>query len=124
VGVILGAVTSDFPQEDGVAERVSVRAISNEEGQRLLRMVRRSSGCRPYTCDALGLHREAAAGIPGTAVAPPLWRRTGRTGVPTLSAPLRAGERAVGVLTVRRRLGDVGGFGAESGQMLTPSPAT
>jgi len=27
-----------------MAERVSVRAISNEEGQRLLRMVRRSSG--------------------------------------------------------------------------------
>lgn len=32
MGVILGAVTSDFPQEDGVAERVSVRAINNEEG--------------------------------------------------------------------------------------------
>jgi len=27
-----------------MAERVSVREISNEEGQRLLRMVRRSSG--------------------------------------------------------------------------------
>jgi hypothetical protein len=33
-----------FPQEHEMAERVRVREISNDEGNRLLRMVRRDSG--------------------------------------------------------------------------------
>src|SRR5918994_3294168 len=42
---MLAAVPScSSPREAAVAERVSVRDISNEEGNRLLRIVRRGSG--------------------------------------------------------------------------------
>jgi hypothetical protein len=44
VAVRIGASVPVFPQEHGTGERVRVREITNDEGNRLLRTVRRSSG--------------------------------------------------------------------------------
>jgi len=38
------SASSDFPPEEPTADRVPVREISSEEGNRLLRIVRRDSG--------------------------------------------------------------------------------
>ena len=42
--VRIGALVPVFPRERRMAERVRVREITNDEGNRLLRTVRRSSG--------------------------------------------------------------------------------